>query len=112
MRQFKPLLESMIIHILRQICVALKHIHGSGIIHRDIKLENVMLSEEGSGCTAKLADFGLAEKLINGRSAKPNKAGTPAYLAPEIVEGKPYGSASDMWSLGCLLYVLLTAELP
>ena len=71
-----------------------------------------MLSAEGSGCTAKLADFGLAEMLVDGSSVRRSRAGTPSYLAPEIVEGKPYGTASDIWSLGCLLYVLLATELP
>ena len=102
----------MIVHILVQICQAIKHLHTRQIIHRDIKLENVMLSEEGSGCTAKLADFGLAEQLVDGQSIRQTKAGTPSYLAPEIVQGQSYGTASDMWSLGCLIYVLLTAKLP
>lgn len=70
-----------------------------------------MLSEEGSGCNAKLADFGLSEQLVDGLSTIQTKAGTRAYMAPEILEGMPYGTASDIWSLGCLMYVLLTSQL-
>ena len=76
-------------------------------MHRDIKLENVMLSEDGSGCTVKLADFGISEQLVSSYSTRRTKVGTRGYMAPEILEGKPYGTSSDIWSLGCLLHVLL-----
>ena len=112
LREFEPLTESMIRHILLQICSALKYLHTRQIVHRDIKLENVMLSEDGSGCTAKLADFGLSEQLVSSYSTRRTKVGTQGYMAPEILEGKPYGTASDIWSLGCLLHVLLAQQFP
>ena len=76
-------------------------------MHRDIKLDNVMLSVDSSGYTVKLADFGLSEQLVSSYSTRWTKVGTRGYMAPEILEGKPYGTASDIWSLGCLLHVLL-----
>lgn len=111
LREFKPLKETMIRPIFRQICDALSYLHRHQIVHRDIKLENIMLSEEGTGFLAKLADFGLAEKIYAGESRSRSRSGTAAYMAPEILMGKPYGVASDIWSLGCLLYILLTATL-
>ena len=70
-----------------------------------------MLSSRKSICSAKLADFGLAEKL-NLTNKSGLLAGTAGYLAPEIIEGKAYGTPVDIWSLGCLLYAMLTVSLP
>jgi serine/threonine protein kinase len=70
-----------------------------------------MLSSHRPDCKAKLADFGLAEKL-HSSSKSGYQAGTVGYLAPEIIEGKSYGASSDIWSLGCLIYAMLTVKLP
>lgn len=61
-----------------------------------------------------MADFGLAETILESEtnSADAYKSGTTGYLAPEILAGKSYGTASDIWSLGCLLYAMLTVTLP
>ena len=96
-----------------QLGQALKYMHSHKIIHRDIKLENVMLSSHKVDCNAKLADFGLAESLaVAGSERTGAKVGTAGYVAPEIIEGYSYGPASDIWSLGCLLYAMLTVSLP
>ena len=68
-----------------------------------------MLSSQKDNCDAKLADFGLAQKLSE---TNDEFAGTIGYVAPEILAQKPYGKASDIWSLGCLLYAMLTVNLP
>ena len=77
--------------IIRQIGLALKYLHAHRIIHRDIKLENVLLSNSNSisSFRAKLADFGLAETILESEtnSADAHKSGTTGYLAPEILEG-------------------------
>ena len=78
------------------------------MLHRDLKPQNLLINREG---LLKLADFGLAEKVNESRNPI-NQAGTVGYVAPEILENLPYGTASDIWSLGCLLYVMLTVTLP
>jgi len=70
-----------------------------------------MLSSRKSICSAKLADFGLAETL-NLTNKSGILAGTAGYLAPEIIEDKAYGTPVEIWSLGCLLYAMLTVSLP
>ena len=70
-----------------------------------------MLSSQQEDCSAKLADFGLAQSLKD-QSRGGSKAGTAGYVAPEIIDGGAFGPASDMWALGCLLYAMLTVSLP
>ena len=102
-----------VVPILRQVGAALDFAHQQGIIHRDLKPSNIMLTPDGR---ALLADFGLA-KLIDssGDLTKTSlTTGTPAYMSPEQVEGDPakIGPASDLYSLGVVLYELVTAQLP
>src|SRR5512133_192013 len=81
------------------VCRALEHAHGCGVVHRDIKPANVWLAEDGA---ARLGDFSLAES--GGRAASGAIVGTVAYLPPEQALGRPSGPASDLYSLGALLY--------
>ncbi|KAL5714674.1 non-specific serine/threonine protein kinase [Ranunculus cassubicifolius] len=94
-------------YILKQIMLPIKHCHSMGVVHRDIKPQNILLTS--SGCM-KLADFGLATK-IKGESIS-GAVGTPCYMAPEVALGKSYTEKVDVWSAGVLLYVLLTGTLP
>ena len=82
--------------------MGIEYLHKNlNIIYRDLKPENVLLTKEGH---VKLIDFGLAKKS----SKKSNTlAGTPEYLAPEILKGTPHGKEVDFWSLGILLYEML-----
>jgi hypothetical protein len=93
------------------LCLALEHAHAAGVVHRDLKPENVML---GSGGILKLMDFGIARFLEQGEKMTMTGAmvGSPAYMAPEIIEGQDAGPKSDLFSLGTLLYWLLTQKLP
>lgn len=97
--------------ILRDIVAGLKFLHFRGIIHRDLKLSNILLSETGQ---AKIADFGLAvaTEFSDSDSRERTICGTPNYLAPEILNKKNYGRGADIWSLGCLLYSFLTGRPP
>jgi len=90
-----------------QICAALHHIHERGIIHRDLKPENVMYVGPELDSRVKLADFGSS--VIVGRGGAKDDAGTPGYVAPEILngEGKGEDPCVDMWALGVILYILL-----
>ena len=96
--------------ILRDVVAGLKFLHSHGIIHRDLKLSNILLSEGGQ---AKIADFGLAVRTESADDARERTiCGTPNYLAPEILNKKNYGRGADIWSLGCLLFSFLTGKPP
>ncbi len=96
--------------IAMQLCPALKHAHDHGIIHRDIKPQNVLQAEDG---TVKLSDFGVA-KVFAGKqlTATGGLVGTADYLSPEQAAGKPVTNRSDLYSLGIVLYLLVTGRAP
>jgi calcium-dependent protein kinase len=96
---------------LSQILSALKYLHSHGIVHRDVKLENLVYEEKG-GTQLKLIDFGLSAAW-NSQSADnlTRCCGTIAYCAPEVFRGS-YTSQCDMWSLGVVGYILLTGRMP
>jgi eukaryotic-like serine/threonine-protein kinase len=92
-----------------QICGALAAAHQAGIIHRDLKPANVLITRSG---VAKLVDFGIA-KLVSARSADEHMtAGTPAYMSPEQTRGSAFDARTDLWSLGVVLYEMLTGRRP
>ena len=97
--------------ILSQIAQALDAAHAKGLVHRDVKPSNVLLDDNEH---VYLADFGLTRRLSEGASLQAEAAtlGTPAYLAPEQIEGGDVDGRTDVYSLGCLLYECLTAEPP
>lgn len=101
--------ESQILDWFTQICLAMKHVHDRKILHRDLKNQNIFLTKDN---TIKLGDFGIARVLSNTREKAKTMVGTPYYLSPEIIENKPYNFASDMWSLGVVLYELCTLKPP
>ena len=104
------LTENEILDVFTQICLAIKHIHDRKILHRDIKSQNIFLDSNGF---VKLGDFGIA-KCLNYTLDKIQGGliGTPYYLSPEIVQGKPYSFKSDIWSLGVLLYEICALKMP
>ena len=99
--------EKQILTWFVEICLALKYIHERKILHRDIKCQNVFLTKDGR---AKLGDFGIAKVLDHTTQLSQTVVGTPYYLSPELCQGKPYNSKSDMWSLGCVLYEMCTFQ--
>uniref|UniRef100_A0A1A8TYS9 Uncharacterized serine/threonine-protein kinase SgK494b n=1 Tax=Nothobranchius furzeri TaxID=105023 RepID=A0A1A8TYS9_NOTFU len=87
---------------------ALGFLHDFGIIHRDVKMENILLNDNGH---LRLADFGLSRRLERGGRAF-TICGTIQYMAPEVLSGGPYNHAADWWSLGILLFSLATGKFP
>ncbi|KAG5267855.1 hypothetical protein AALO_G00226620 [Alosa alosa] len=96
-------------HFFRQIVSAVHYCHKNGIVHRDLKLENVLLDEN---CNIKIADFGLSN-LYHKDKLLQTFCGSPLYASPEIVNGRPYkGPEVDSWALGVLLYTLVYGTMP
>ena len=95
-------------HIGQEVCRALAAVHRAGIIHRDIKAQNVMRASEDGRII--LMDFGAGEFMAD--AADSPQQGTPVYLAPEIFNGGPASARSDIYAVGVLLYFLVTREYP
>ena len=96
---------------IQQVFDAVAYCHSKGIIHRDIKPENLMLASKDRHAPVKLIDFGLA---VEGRETSQwhGFAGTPCYMAPEMLRRQPYNISVDCWACGCILYLLLVGRPP
>lgn len=86
--------------------------HDRGIAHRDLKVENILVTDFDH-TAVKLVDFGLAGRLRGNGDAFNVSCGTPTFVAPEVLQLDPsYGTSCDLWSLGCVLHVMLSGYLP
>jgi serine/threonine protein kinase len=106
-RQLFPLPRVM--KLMEQVCSALDFAHQHNVVHRDIKPANLMLTADDS---VKITDFGTAKILQFGTAQTSHVMGTPSYMSPEQVKGKPVDGRSDIFSLGVILYELMTGEKP
>ncbi|XP_045201624.2 serine/threonine-protein kinase Nek1-like [Mercenaria mercenaria] len=101
--------SDMVLEWFLQVVLALEYIHSKNILHRDLKPQNIFLTDNG---IVKLGDFGIARVLNSCDDLASTRIGTPFYISPEICEGKQYNSSSDMWAAGCLLYQMCTLRVP
>jgi len=92
-----------------EVLLALEYLHQNKIVYRDLKLENILLTAEGH---IKLTDYGLCKENMDANTTTNTFCGTPEFLAPELIRGRPYTRAIDWWTFGVLLYEMLTRSPP
>ncbi len=109
-RMMGQLSEGQTIFIAKQVCEGLTEAHKLGVVHRDLKPQNIMIDKAGN---TKIMDFGIARSLKGkGITDAGVIIGTPEYMSPEQVEGKGVGQRSDIYSLGIILYEMVTGRVP
>eukprot|EP00854_Cymbomonas_tetramitiformis_P026524 gene26524-32557_t len=99
--------DTEVFSIFMQLLIGLDHLHGKKIVHRDLKTQNIFLTKS---FLVKLGDFGVSRAMGTQTCALKTVVGTPYYMSPELVQGTPYNSKSDVWALGCVLYELITLK--
>lgn len=113
-RKSRPLQESQIWRFLLEILEGLRILHSCGVVHRDLKSANILLSGPD---LVKIGDLGIStvlhkQKQMQSKEMARTQIGTPLYLAPEVWKNRPYDQKCDMWSLGVLLYEMMTFNFP
>ncbi|ORX49144.1 kinase-like protein [Hesseltinella vesiculosa] len=101
--------ENEIAAVCREVLQGLSYLHGNGIVHRDIKSDNILISSQGK---IKLSDFGFCARLGKSRPQRHTMAGTPCWMAPEVASGEPYGIAVDIWSFGITVIEMVESKPP
>lgn len=114
-REESPLSPFWVLHMISQVCSALAPLHAAGIIHRDLKPDNILIAQNADGKDlVKIVDFGIAKDLTSGQElTQPGfVVGTPLYLSPERYTASETDARSDIYSLGCVLFEMLTGRPP
>lgn len=105
----KNLTDPEVRFLIRQVVQGLQYLHGNLVVHRDLKLKNLLLS---SSMVVKIGDFGLSKKLTHPDERRVTICGTQGYVAPEVIESAGHGFEADIWALGCIIYTLLDGKEP
>jgi serine/threonine protein kinase len=108
----KRISNEVIWNIFIQICLGIQYLHGNGVIHRDLKPANILLNNKDMPTKIALCDFGASICLENENAYCYTKIGTPYFMSPEQNNSDHYDKKTDIWSLGCILYELITLEKP
>ena len=103
--------EKRAAEIIYQIALGVKYLHKYGIIHRDLKPDNIMLTEASDKGKIKIMDFGLS-KILGKKEKTVDGFGTLTFVSPEVLIRKPYNKEIDIWSIGVILYLLMSGDLP
>ncbi|XP_043916559.1 serine/threonine-protein kinase 17B isoform X2 [Protopterus annectens] len=103
--------ENDVCRFLRQILEGVLFLHRNGIVHLDLKPQNILLTDLTPDAEIKIVDFGLSRRVVDGSELR-EIMGTPEYVAPEILNYEPISTATDMWSIGVMAYMMLTGESP
>ena len=103
--------EKRVAEIIYEIALGVKYLHKYGIIHRDLKPDNIMLTESNDKGHIKIMDFGLS-KILGKKEKTSDGFGTLTFVSPEVLIRKPYNKEIDIWSIGVILYLILSGDLP
>jgi len=103
--------EKRAAELIYEIAIGVKYLHKYGIIHRDLKPDNIMLTEANDKGHIKIMDFGLS-KILGKKEKTSDGFGTLTFVSPEVLIRKPYNKEIDIWSIGVILYLMLSGDLP
>ncbi|OQR96492.1 calcium/calmodulin-dependent protein kinase [Thraustotheca clavata] len=98
--------------VVKSLLEVTAYCHTNNVVHRDLKPENILLVNRDDHTSFKLADFGFAKRITVDSEGLVTACGTPGYVAPEVLMGKPYGAGVDIWSIGVITYILLCGYPP
>lgn len=101
--------EKYVAVIIREVLFSLSYLHKSGIIHRDLKAANILITAAGK---VMICDFGVSALLVTTSSKRNTLVGTPHWMAPEVAHASAYDSKADIWSLGIMIYEMVTGNVP
>ncbi len=111
LKKHERLSEATTRHFMRQLASGLLFLRGNGLMHRDLKPQNLLLSSDSLDATLKIADFGFA-RVLTEATMTDTLCGSPQYMAPEIMQGRRYDAKADLWSVGMILYECVVGRTP